>query len=243
MYSAFATLAFGSALALFLYPHSVTGVLSSSRRDVIKRNTAMLPAYSFLLGLIALLGYMALASGVADMPQFAAGFKQYHADYAVPALFLYAFPSVVRRLRLRRHRHRRAGARRDHEHCRGEPVHAQHLQGVPPARLHRQAGSGARPSSSAWWSSSARSPSSSSCRPEVRHHAAAARRRVDPADVPLGHPGPVHQQAAPLGPGRGLGRGHGHRDLDGIDPRLQVDHLRRYTSARSPCPATPRCGA
>jgi len=92
MYSAFATLAFGSALALFLYPHSVTGVLSSSRREVIKRNTAMLPAYSFLLGLIALLGYMALASGVADMPQFAAGFKQYHADYAVPALFLYAFP-------------------------------------------------------------------------------------------------------------------------------------------------------
>ena len=27
-YSAYATLAFGSALALFLYPHSVTGVLS-----------------------------------------------------------------------------------------------------------------------------------------------------------------------------------------------------------------------
>jgi SSS family solute:Na+ symporter len=93
MYSAFATLALGSALALFLYPHSVTGVLSSGRRDVIKRNAAMLPAYSFLLGLIALLGYMALASGVAQRPEYAAGFAQYHADYAVPALFLHAFPA------------------------------------------------------------------------------------------------------------------------------------------------------
>src|SRR5262249_45400740 len=62
--SAYATLALGSALALFLYPHSVTGVLSSSGRAVIRRNTALLPAYSFLLGLIALLGYMAIAAGV-----------------------------------------------------------------------------------------------------------------------------------------------------------------------------------
>ena len=52
-YAAYPTLALGSALALFLYPHSMTGVLSSSSRDVIRRNTAMLPAYSFLLALIA----------------------------------------------------------------------------------------------------------------------------------------------------------------------------------------------
>jgi SSS family solute:Na+ symporter len=58
------TLAFGSALALFLYPHSVTGVLASKSRDVIKRNMAALPAYSLLLGLIALLGYMAIAAKV-----------------------------------------------------------------------------------------------------------------------------------------------------------------------------------
>ena len=32
---AYATLALGSALALFLYPHAVTGVLSSSSRHVI----------------------------------------------------------------------------------------------------------------------------------------------------------------------------------------------------------------
>ncbi|MEU7991231.1 monocarboxylate uptake permease MctP [Streptosporangium canum] len=58
------TLALGSALALFLYPHSITGVLASRNRDVIKRNMSALPAYSLLLGLIALLGYMAIAAGI-----------------------------------------------------------------------------------------------------------------------------------------------------------------------------------
>ena len=44
------TLALGSALALFLYPHSITGVLASKNRNVIKRNMSALPAYSLLLG-------------------------------------------------------------------------------------------------------------------------------------------------------------------------------------------------
>src|SRR3954453_6991397 len=52
----YSTLAFGSALALFLYPHSMTGVLASKSRDTIRRNMAALPAYSLVLGLIALLG-------------------------------------------------------------------------------------------------------------------------------------------------------------------------------------------
>ncbi|TDD93642.1 monocarboxylate uptake permease MctP [Actinomadura rubrisoli] len=60
----YAMLALGSALALFLYPHSVTGVLASKNRDVIKRNMAGLPAYSLVLGLIALMGLMAIAAGV-----------------------------------------------------------------------------------------------------------------------------------------------------------------------------------
>jgi solute:Na+ symporter, SSS family len=59
----YATLAFGSALALFLYPHSVTGVLAASNRDVLKRNMSALPIYSIALALIALLGYMAIAAG------------------------------------------------------------------------------------------------------------------------------------------------------------------------------------
>ncbi|MGZ3286885.1 MAG: hypothetical protein ACXU9C_03410 [Xanthobacteraceae bacterium] len=37
-FSAYATLALGSAFALFLYPHTMTGVLSATSRDVIRRN-------------------------------------------------------------------------------------------------------------------------------------------------------------------------------------------------------------
>jgi solute:Na+ symporter, SSS family len=91
--SGYATLALGSALALFLYPHAMTGMLSASSRHVIRRNAVVLPAYSVALGLIALLGYMALAAGVKSMPAYAGGFKTFAANYAVPALFLKMFPS------------------------------------------------------------------------------------------------------------------------------------------------------
>ncbi len=60
---AYATLALGSALALFMYPHSVTASLSSNSRNTIRRNAAILPAYSFVLGLLALLGWVAIAAG------------------------------------------------------------------------------------------------------------------------------------------------------------------------------------
>jgi SSS family solute:Na+ symporter len=60
----YSTLALGSAMALFLYPHSITGILAARSRDTIKKNMAALPAYSFVLGLLALLGYMAIAAGV-----------------------------------------------------------------------------------------------------------------------------------------------------------------------------------
>ena len=68
--SAYATLALGSALALLLYPHAMTGVLSSSSSGVIKRNAVALPAYSFALGLIALLGFMAVAAGREDQIRY-----------------------------------------------------------------------------------------------------------------------------------------------------------------------------
>jgi SSS family solute:Na+ symporter len=80
---AYASLALGSALALFMYPHSLTGVLASKNRSVIRRNAALLPAYSFLLGLLALLGFAAIAAGIkVDNPQ-----------QSVPALFESQFPS------------------------------------------------------------------------------------------------------------------------------------------------------
>jgi SSS family solute:Na+ symporter len=62
-YWAYATLALGSAMALFMYPHSVTATLSSRSRNTIRHNATILPAYSFVLGLLALLGWVAIAAG------------------------------------------------------------------------------------------------------------------------------------------------------------------------------------
>ncbi|MFJ8197417.1 monocarboxylate uptake permease MctP [Streptomyces sp. NPDC096152] len=78
----YATLALGSALALFMYPHSITATLSSRSRDVIRRNTTILPLYSLMLGLLALLGFMAIAAGV----------KVQNGQLAIPALFDQMFP-------------------------------------------------------------------------------------------------------------------------------------------------------
>jgi len=87
----YATLALGSALALFLYPHSVTGILASRGRNVIKRNMVALPAYSFLLGLLALLGYVALAAGVKPINNGATGKPD--SNTVIPVLFNNEFPS------------------------------------------------------------------------------------------------------------------------------------------------------
>ncbi|MGO4668358.1 monocarboxylate uptake permease MctP [Bosea sp. 2RAB26] len=92
-YSTYATLALGSALALFLYPHSITGILSANGGKAIRRNAAMLPAYSFLLGILALFGFFAIAAGVRSMPEYAAGFAEFGNNFAVPALFLHSFPA------------------------------------------------------------------------------------------------------------------------------------------------------
>ena len=92
-YGVYATLALGSALALFLYPHSITGILAANSGHAIRRNAALLPGYSFMLGLLALVGLFALAAGVSALPEFAAGFKQFGNNFAVPALYLQMFPS------------------------------------------------------------------------------------------------------------------------------------------------------
>jgi SSS family solute:Na+ symporter len=92
-FGAYATLALGSAFALFLYPHSITGILSASSAHAIRRNAALLPGYSLVLGFLALLGFFAIAAGVAAMPQYAEGFKEFGKNFAVPALLLHMFPS------------------------------------------------------------------------------------------------------------------------------------------------------
>ena len=82
-FTAYASLALGSALAAFMYPHTMTAVLSSSSAATVRKNAIFLPAYTLLLGLIALLGYMAIAAGI----------KVQSASDVVPALFGQLFPA------------------------------------------------------------------------------------------------------------------------------------------------------
>ena len=79
----YATLALGSAMAAFMYPHTLTGIFASKSGDTIRKNAILLPLYTLLLGLIALMGYMAYAAGV----------KPATNNDVVPALFKALFPS------------------------------------------------------------------------------------------------------------------------------------------------------
>ncbi|MEO9171001.1 MAG: sodium:solute symporter [Candidatus Baltobacteraceae bacterium] len=81
-YFAYATMAFGSSLSLFIYPHSITSILAAKSRGVIRRNAALLPVYSLLLGFLALLGYCGLAAGI----------KTANSSSVVPLLIARFFP-------------------------------------------------------------------------------------------------------------------------------------------------------
>jgi SSS family solute:Na+ symporter len=81
-YVSYSTLALGSAIAIVLYPHTATGVLSAGSGRIIKRNAALMPAYNLLLALIALLGYIAIAAGIHTTDT----------SSVVPLLFVKMFP-------------------------------------------------------------------------------------------------------------------------------------------------------
>ncbi|HEX7638503.1 MAG TPA: sodium:solute symporter family protein [Burkholderiaceae bacterium] len=79
----FATLALGSAMAAFMYPHTLTGIFAAKDANTIRKNAIFLPAYTVLLGLIALLGFMAYAAKISVKNN----------NDVVPALFGALFPS------------------------------------------------------------------------------------------------------------------------------------------------------
>ncbi|HEY0294899.1 MAG TPA: sodium:solute symporter family protein [Bordetella sp.] len=79
----YASLALGSALAAFMYPHTLTGIFAAKSANTIRKNAVYLPVYTLLLGLIAMLGYMAYAAHV-DVKT---------PNDVVPALFNSVFPS------------------------------------------------------------------------------------------------------------------------------------------------------
>jgi SSS family solute:Na+ symporter len=80
----YVTLVIGSALGLFLYPHAQTGFLAARNRRTVKRNIAALPVYTLMLGVIALLGFAAIANGVRPVGG--------DGNTIIPALFDSIFP-------------------------------------------------------------------------------------------------------------------------------------------------------
>jgi solute:Na+ symporter, SSS family len=87
----YVTLALGSALAVFVYPHTLTGALAARSGNVIKRNMVALPAYSLVLGLFALLGYAAIAAHTHPIVNAATGRSD--SNTVVPMLFEGQFSS------------------------------------------------------------------------------------------------------------------------------------------------------
>src|SRR5262249_25363998 len=67
----------------FIYPHTLTGIFASASANTIRRNAILLPAYTLLLGLLALLGFVGHAANL----QLASG------NDVVPGLFKALFPS------------------------------------------------------------------------------------------------------------------------------------------------------
>ena len=218
---AYATLALGSALALFVYPHAATGLFAAKRRDVIRRNVAMLPAYTLVLGLIALFGYMARA-----VPAVNAGVVAGHgnAQLSVPLLFSTMFPSwfagvadaaIIIGALVPAAIMSIAAANlftrtiykelfRPYASCgRGDPGGAAGLA----ADEGRRAGLRAR------------------AEQDVLDQPAAARRDLDPADVPVRRDRPVHPLVPPRCADHRLAGGDGLRNGPG------VSHLRRWPGA------------
>ena len=200
------TLAIGSAMALFMYPHALTGSLAASSASAIRFNTMALPAYSLVLGLIALLGLMAIAAGVkVDTPQD-----------AVPQLVLWAFPGLVRRLLLCGDRTRRAGAGGGHVDWRSQHVHPQHLEAVRSPRDVAPGGIRSREARFAG-GEGRRAVGDLLHADAIRAGPAIAGRRLDGADLPGDDFGPLHPLVQRLGASRRLGRGDGCRHLPLLD--------------------------
>ncbi|MGC1709410.1 MAG: sodium:solute symporter [Nitrosotalea sp.] len=88
---AYATLILGSALALYLYPHAINGVLSSESAQKLRTSTALLPLYGVGLAILALMGVLVFA--VPNAMHFLSGFPESSRGIlVVPSLILYTMP-------------------------------------------------------------------------------------------------------------------------------------------------------
>src|SRR6188472_548241 len=87
----YATLVLGSALALYLYPHAINGVLSSESAQKLRTSTALLPLYGVGLAIMALMGILVYA--VPSAMNFLSHFPESSRGIlVVPSLILYTMP-------------------------------------------------------------------------------------------------------------------------------------------------------
>ncbi|MEO9277905.1 MAG: sodium:solute symporter [Nitrososphaera sp.] len=88
---AYSTLILGSALALYLYPHAINGVLSAESAKKLRTSTAMLPFYGIGLAILALMGI--LVYSVPSAMNFLSGFPESSRGIlVVPSLILNIMP-------------------------------------------------------------------------------------------------------------------------------------------------------
>ena len=226
------TLAIGSAMALFMYPHALTGTLAASSGRAIRFNMMTLPAYSLALGFIALLGLMAIAAGVkVGTPQD-----------AVPQLVLWAFPDwfagfCFAAIALGALRPRGGNVDR-----RGQYLHPQRLEAVRPSANVAVRGSIPRQIDFAD-REDRRAPGDFLHADAVRPRSATVGRGLDGADLPGDDPGPLHALVQRLGAADWLGSGHdpGHvafldRERLGAGACAQVEHAFRRQCRSRPRP-------
>lgn len=89
--SSYMTLIIGSALALYLYPHAVNGILAAESPHKLRISTSLLPLYGLGLAFFALLGI--LVNSVSPAVQFLSNFPpESQGIYVVPALILNTLP-------------------------------------------------------------------------------------------------------------------------------------------------------
>ncbi len=91
MLPAYSTLILGSALALYLYPHAINGVLSAESVKKLRTSTSMLPFYGIGLAILALMGI--LVYSVPSAMNFLSGFPESSRGIlVVPSLILSLMP-------------------------------------------------------------------------------------------------------------------------------------------------------
>ena len=221
-YLSYSTLAFGSALAVVLYPHTITGVLSSASGRVIRRNAALLPAYNLLLALIALLGFMALAAGIhtantsSVVPLlFVKMFPDWFAGFCLAAIGIGALvPAAIMSI---------ASANLFTRNLLGEVLH----------RKMTNCGRGAQCQAGFDLHQAWRAGLCAVCEGAVCDRTAAARRHLDWAALPIRGLWRLHSLVLRQGALLGMGRRHGDRNGDGHRARfeeldLSVSYRRAY---------------